>query len=456
MRRSISELNPGVSRHPLSSAEERGPGGEFNYGEIKLVCIICLVALAILLTGCAGMREIDEAAYILAMGLDRGPGRNIEVSVAVGNAVTGGQAQGGAGGNPAQSLRIYTATAPTVFSALNLINTVVELPLTPTHLKMVVFSESLARRGIREQLDIFVRWRQFRRTIFLAVTPGPARAAIESLVPPLQNPAKFLEMMTLTQNYVGFTPFGQLLGFYNAYKTKGAPIALMVAPRTSKPALALTQTGIPDARPDLDVSGDPGNLTAGRAPVAGEGPLQFMGTAVFARDKMVGALNGNQSLAMSIMRGELRRAFITVPDPVESGRFILAEISQIRKPRVNVKRTGGGIVISQDILLNGEIVTVQGDKAYETPGRNRPVERALEKWIRGKCLEVLAKMQALGADIFGFGDKARWLVPDWAAWRKLDWRKEFKAARPALRIRVRVDRMGLVIEKNAVREEREE
>ena len=153
------------------------------------------------------MKEIDEAAYILAMGLDRGPGRNIAVSVAVGNAVGGGQGQGAAGGNPAQAIRVYSTTAPTIFTALSLINTVVERQLTPTHLKLVVFSEALARQGIRGHLDTFIRWRQFRRTIYISVTPGPARAVIESLVPPTQeNPGKFLEMMILTQSYRGFHP----------------------------------------------------------------------------------------------------------------------------------------------------------------------------------------------------------------------------------------------------------
>ena len=153
--------------------------------------------------------------------------------------------------------------------------------------------------------------------------------------------------------------------------------------------------------------------------MAGEGPLQFMGTAVFDRDKMVDTLNGNQSLALSIMRGELRRTFITVPDPQESGQSIQVELSQIKRPRVSVKHAGGGIGIREDIMLNGEVAGVQADKTYETPGRSRLVEQAVEKWIRGKCLEVFGLTQTLGTDIFGFGDKARWLVPDWPAWQQL-------------------------------------
>ncbi|MGE5599127.1 MAG: Ger(x)C family spore germination protein [Bacteroidota bacterium] len=413
------------------------------------------LCLAVLFSGCAGMREIDEAAYILAMGLDRGPGRNLTVSVAVGNAVPGGQIQAAAGGSQTQAVRAYTAAAPTIFAALSLINTVVERPLNPAHLKLVIFSASLARRGIREQLDTFVRWRQFRRTIYLSVTPGAARAAIESLVPPIQeSPAKFLEMMILTQGYVGFTPSGQLLKFYNAYKTKGAPVALLLAPRTNKAALAATPAGTPYTAADLGRgAGDPADLTAGRAPVAGEGPLQFMGTAIFAGDRMVGTLDGHQSLAMSIMRGELRRAFVTVPDPEERGRVIQVELSQAGRPRVRVRRAGGGFRISEDILLHGEVAGVETERAYETPGRPRLVERAVEKWLADNCRGVFAKARSLGTDIFGFGDKARWLAPDWPSWQRLDWRKEFRESLLALGLKVHINRMGLVIEKNAVREE---
>lgn len=417
--------------------------------------IIVLFCLSLLLPGCAGMREIDEAAYILALGLDRGPGGNIVASVVVGNAVAAGRGQGGGENEISQAVRVFSASAPSLFAGLSLINTVLERQINPTHLKLIVFSADLARAGVGEHLDTFARWRQFRRTVYLSVTPGRAQDVMESLVPSIQeNPGKFLEMMVATQSFVGYTPLRQMLQFYNAYKTKGeSPIAIMVSPRTNLLELAQTK----DAAPVIEIDPrsavrDPGALVAGQPPIRGNGPLQFMGTAVFERDRMVGVLDANQSLALAIMRGEMQRSFITVPDPREPGKDMQIELSRLGRPRVRVKRHGG-VTIREDLYLQGEVAGIQAQEAYETPERIEWVERAVMRWVLRECRRVFREAQSLGTDVFGFGDRARWLVPDWPAWQQWDWQSDFRQARLDLRVKIQVDRTGLIIEKNAVREE---
>lgn len=406
--------------------------------------------IAIFLTGCWGAKEIDESAYPIALGLDKGFGGKIMISVAVANFSTPAsyenQETARSGNN---GVRVLSALAPGIFSGLNMINSVLERQLNLGHLKIVVISEALARDGIDKYLDAFVRWRQFRRTIYLAVTEGEAVNVIKNIIPQSQeNPAKFLEMTLLTQRYTGYIPRGQFLDFYNAYKTKGeSPIVPVIAPLGSefqpqdKPAQTIN---LP-----LD---DPGNSIAGRSPISGETPLQLLGTAVFKGGKMIYKLNGDETIALSLMRGEFRRAYLPIPDPEEPDKIIQVELSIIQKPRNIIKKEGNNIRVRTELTLLADILSIQSKIPYEKPAGITRIEQSVAAWVEKKCTAVLVKARTNGTDIFGFGETARWLFPDWPSWQRFDWTRAFKDLTLDLHVKVHVDRTGLIIQKNAVSE----
>lgn len=422
-----------------------------------LVILPCLTAL---LAGCWGAKEIDEAAYAFALGIDSGPDQNITISMLIFNpgdsiATAGITNQSLSPGR----IRVFTTEAPSVFSGINIINTMLERQIELGHLKMVVFGETLARRGIEGYLDTMVRWRKFRRTIYLAVAnQGTARRVIEGIVPPAgSNAGKYLEMMFITQGFVGFTPRNQMLDFYNALKTKGeVPVAALVAPRATKYDLR-TEHEIRLDSGKITVpsgaAGDPGQSTAGDPPLSGEAPLQFLGAAVLHRGKLVQKLTGNETLAFSLLRDEFNRAYINVPDPEAPDQIIQMEISRIRRPEIKLKKEGLQIRGQVFVTVLGNPIGVESNRRYETPSKKSLLEQAVEKWIKQQCYGVFHKAQTAGTDIFGFGNYARWLAPDWETWRKWDWGSSFQTMKLELAVKVHIDRPGLIIKKNAVREE---
>lgn len=416
-----------------------------------------LIIISVFTSGCWGSKEIDEAAYVLALGLDQGPGKNIIVSVAIGNVTTAPSSS--TGGQPLAGLRtkVFSTVAPSTFSGLNTINTILERQISLSHLKLVVFSEGLARQDLSNYLDTLVRWRQFRRTVYMAVAKGEARSVLEAIAPPNEdNPGKFLEMMLLTQGYVGYTPRGQILGFYNAYKTKGeAPIALLVAPRMTK--YQLSQDHPENVASGMNMNTDiknPGTYIAGQPPLQGEGLLEFQGTAIFNKGRMVGELNGDETIALSILRNEFNRTFVTLPDPEVQDKLIQVELSRTRKSAIQVKKTNvGNYKTLVKIFLNADVVNIQSGKSYELPNHIKIIEQATKKWVIKQCQSAIRKAQSNGTDIFGFGRSARWLAPDQQTWDKWNWRRTFTNMPVELHVKVHLNRTGLVIEKNAVREE---
>ena len=413
-----------------------------------------ILAVIFMVTGCWGAREIDEAAYPLVLGIDPGPGKNLIISVAIANITTGSAVSSGAQSLSGIKTRVFTTEAPSIFTGLTAINTILERQISLGHLKMVVFSEALARQGVDEFFDVLTRWRQFRRTIYIGVSKGEARNIVNAVIPPSEdNPNKFLEMMLLTQGFVGYTPRGQVLQFYNALKTKGEdPIAMYIAPRLSK--FNQTENQSQDTvTGDTAFSPDPGNYTASGPRVTGEGPLQFLGTAIFKKGKMVDKLTGNESIAFSIIRGEFSRTFITVPDPVQSDKVIQVEISRIKKPEIKLKRIGDKFQARVKLFVLGDIAGVATNQKYELPSRIPLLEKSIKKWISKYASAVFRKAQLNGTDIFGFGNYAHWMVPDWEAWQQWDWDETFHNLALDLKVIAHVDRTGLIIEKNAVKED---
>jgi spore germination protein KC len=421
----------------------------------KLLVIFILLFSSISLTGCWGSKELDEAGYVMALGLDASPDQDLIVSVIIDNpGVTSGTGKDEPTIFPGQ-MRVFTVEAPTLFSGLNLMNTVLENQIELSHTKMVIFGENLARRDIEPYMDALTRWRKFRRTFYIAVAQGEARRVIESIVPPAGlNGAKFLETMFTSQQYTGYTPENQLLIFYNALKAKGAdPIAALIAPRTNKYELAADTEnrmfpGTTDFKTD---SGDPGNYTAGNPPVSGNGSLQFLGTAVFRRGQMVEKLTGNETMALKMIRGELTRAFISIPDPEVSGKTMQVELSQIREPQIKIVKEGNQLRARVHLTILGDTIGIESSRQYETPHNISLIKKAVQRWINEQCYEVFHKAQAAGSDIFGFGNYARWLAPDWDRWQKWDWNESFQTMKLDLAVQVHVNRTGLIIKKNAVR-----
>ena len=65
----------------------------------RIILLAAALALNLFLGGCYGYHEVDESAYILALGLDRGRENIVSVTaqVAVPRNIAGG-AEGGGGG----------------------------------------------------------------------------------------------------------------------------------------------------------------------------------------------------------------------------------------------------------------------------------------------------------------------------------------------------------------------
>lgn len=440
--------------------------------------LLCLVT-ALCAAGCWDRTEVDDLAFIMAIGLDEAPNDQVYVTfhiavpraVAGGGGSGGGSGGGGGGGAGQQSSLITTLMGRSVFSLLNLVNTHVDRRPSLVHGKMVVIGEKLARRGIAPYIGELVRFREARRTMFLAVTQGTAKDFIEKNRPILeQNPAKNLELLSLANRQTGFIPPSQIHRFLVEMQSLGEePVAILAGIKEEAPGGRTEQStggasgrpgGFPDGgspaggagteppkmpKPPPVPARSDSDYTAGQSPSVGGNPVELLGGAVFRGDRMVGKITGQDVRAMLMVRGTFKRGTLVLEDPFVKDRYVSCDIRLARPTEIRVSKEGRGFHVKVKIMLEGEVIGSQSLIDYSNPKNLHTLERRVAEDLKRSCEHIVRKAQReFRADIFAFGNKVRHLTKTWREWEDLNWPERFPEARVDIDLRLDLRRTGLL------------
>lgn len=410
-----------------------------------------LMALVFLLltAGCYGYREVDESAYVIALGIDKGRENMLSVSfqIAVPKAITGGGGGvgGGGGGGPGGdkgTAFVTTIESPTLLSALESVNAYVDRRATLTHTRAIIFSRDLAEESIVPYLAPLTRFREFRRNTFVMVTTCPAKDFLKEIQPVLEdNPAKYLELLTGGNRYTEFIPDSTFYNFYNPLKQRAqSPLAALAG---------LQRQGEGPVDPTFKPKA---GYIAGQIPRDGGGKPELMGAAVFSEGKMVGAINGEEVGYVKMIRGEFRRTIMNLRDPLAPDKFIIFEMRPQKSPETKTELIDGTAFVSTRVFLEGTIISIQSGENYEDPDKMPLLEQAVEERLTEQTGKLVQKAQTeFRTDFFGFGQFIRkqfLTLPEWEQYR---WSERFPEAEVDVTYRFRIRRTGLLHETRPVK-----
>ena len=410
----------------------------------KLLYLYLTFALLIL-PGCWGYKEVDESAFILALGVDKGEENllNLTAQIAVPKNIAGG-GEGGGGGGGAESTMIVSVETPTILAGLDLLGSFVERRPSLKHTKVIVFSGELAREDMGKYLAPLVRYRQFRRNTFIVISRGKAKELVKNTQPIMEDtPAKYIELLMGASRYTGLFPISsQVHWFYNAAKSETRqPVAILAAVASNKQ----------DKETKRRQSA--GSYVAGDIPREGGNKIDHMGTAVFRGGRMVGELNGDQTIAMEMIRGNFEEGIFSVPDPNVSEKYILLEAHAERKPVTQISLAGEVPVINVEVPLDAEFLSIQSNIAYERPEAIVEVETAFAQLLERDADKLIRKTQEeFQSDVFGFGEEAKKKFLTWDDWEQYDWLKVYPQVDINVSFNINIRRIGLLRESSPVRE----
>ncbi len=384
----------------------------------KLFLILCILLITVtLLSGCYDSRGIEDLAYATAIGLD--VSENSILSLTFQFSIPSSSSESGS--SQASNTDTITVECSSINSGISLINSHISKEVNLSHCKVVVFSEELAEQGVSEYLDTLANNVEIRPDCNVIITKCPAKKFIENASPSIETlTARYYEVALKSSEYTGYTTSTKLTDFISDVKNsfiQGSAI------------LGGINYGNNTGGNEGTYSGLDSSYTAGQTPINDKNSVETFGTAVFYDDKLVGELNGLESICYSLITNTLKRCNISIPDPFNINSSIDLNLHNKKEPKIDVKLINGSPYISVELFLEGYGVSLDEDTNYSSAEDINIINKYAEEYLKLQLKDYLYKTsKELKSDICGFGKYALSKYLTWDEWLESNWLENYKNA----------------------------
>lgn len=390
--------------------------------------MLVLALSCTLITSCWSAREIDQLAFIVAMGVDKEDDL-IKLTVQV---VVGGGGSGGEGEGSGAPVWITSVTGNSLSEAVFSLHRIISKTPFLSHSYVLILGEDLARDGIAEVLDWVGRDREMRNSLQVAVALGSAEDIIKVEPKMTQLPAEYIEALLRLGVETGQIPNAHLLQMRVAY--------------ANRPALQIMMPLI-QPQPQEDTGGGSG----GENPAAGAGgssssgeeqkpeSIELKGTAVFRDDKMVGTLDLRESRGVAWLTGQISDTLVTINR--QEGQ--VTQNVDFAQAKYRLRESGANFVLEARVTQDGVLKAWPlGTDQGITPTILAQLENDLVRVIEEEIRAALTKLQKdYNADVLGLGERLRRLDSD--LYKSLNWDEAFPSLQLATDIKASFRRIGL-------------
>ena len=159
----------------------------FQKGEQTMKKLIIPLILCIFLCGCYDFEEIDNMAYVIAIGIDKGEEKALKVSFQYALPLKADEKED-------KTTLLKTIETDSILTAQTIAESEMAKTTELSHLKLVLFSEEIARLGILPfKRDLFESL-SLRPDTYIAVCEGKATDTLNKTSSPLEkNPSRYYE-----------------------------------------------------------------------------------------------------------------------------------------------------------------------------------------------------------------------------------------------------------------------
>ncbi len=339
--------------------------------------VLCIV-LCVTLCGCYDAGEVEESAYAVAIGIDKGNSEAYRYTFQISNPLESGDVSAeeppgdnktdenkneGENKNESEKKSGNNKTADSItveandyFTAADKLKSILSKNLSLSHLKLIVFSKEAARDGALGHSELMLREREVR--------PGTNLCLAESAQDFLTNVKPTLEESTVRYYEL----------YFKNYKIPYAPVT-QLRDFVGRCAESGFDAVIPTVK---------GNS------------LEGMG--IFSEEKLQIEADAGDVLLYKLLMGELKEGAVETSDGTKV-------ISSCGKPRVEINENGEKINIS---------VKVKSD------GKNKEKLDALSR----EAEEFLSNSYKNGCDVIGIGRRLKKNFLTQKKWMEYNWRKK--------------------------------
>lgn len=390
-----------------------------NYKVRKAFAIFILTLLILVATtSYYGIRGIDNLAYVVAIGIDVGANENLLLSLQI-SLPNGGESSGSS--SQSTSVVVESVECSSINAGITLFNSYLGKEINLSHCKVLVISEEFATQGVSEVLYTLTNEIQFRTTSNIIISKCDAKSYLEYSAPLLDKvSARYYEIAPTSSEYTGYTESITCNEFLSAISNNfSSPVAILGSINSEA-----TQTQ------DLASSEVTSHYTAGQTPISPKNDgVETMGLAVFNDDKLVGELNGFESICHLIISNKLKNAQIRVPSPIEELDFIDLYIELGNDTKNSVYLVNNTPYITSKIKVTAKMQSMNKNINLLDEELVNKIETSAETYLKENIMNYLYKTsKEFDADIDSFGLYASKYFSTNQEWKNYNWIHHYKDA----------------------------
>lgn len=383
----------------------------------RIIAVFFLCAF--LLTGCWDQRELSTITVITGMAVDKGKNGKYKLSCE---------------GINAQELNAKTSSGYSPALVLSLEgNTISELTqkmsiqgsrnLVYSHMRTLIISEEVARKGMMDFLDYLERNREIRDDFNILISRNVKAADVLRVSYPFQKSTSlklFSQLETMVKNWGG-DPNVRLKDVINAWRSDGRQPIMAAVKIQGDPKKGINVDNMKKLTPDALVVLD--------------------SLAVFKKSKLLGFLSITDSRNYLWVEDNLVRTAMSVP--CGKNRYIAVQFYN-SKTRTKSQIVFGRPEIHVNIRAESYLDGTQCLDDLSKVATYKKYEKMVERKVRDEVQKTIRMtQQKYHVDIFGFGELA--MRQDYQDFKKIKnhWDESFTDAKVSVHVKVNLRRSGI-------------
>lgn len=375
---------------------------------MKLLKIFVLLLIPLLFTGCYNKKELDNLAYVIAIGADKADGQNLNITyqIAIPIKIAG---EGNEIGS--STFTTYTVTAPSIFIANSKVNAITSKEVNLSHLNLIIYGEELARSELTGHINSLVSNVAIRPKTSVAVCKGTAEDFLKTAAPILEtSPARFYVLALNSYEYTAENAKTEVLDFYTSAQSPCKDAVAVIASLSGDMAL-------------------------------------FRGLAAFSGSKMVGEISPEMTISHLMITNTLKNGTIYVPDAKEKDKTASIRITPNGACKIKVNINNNIPKIDINIPINAHIEAFSSNTDYLDKENVEILKNTIETELEKKIIEYLNKTIEFDSDIAGLGRFAKINYLTFDEFEKTNWKEIYKNSQFSVNFEVNMNVSKIIYHK---------
>ena len=407
--------------------------------------------------------SVDNISYVIALAVDENEGeQNLQVTFEFMDTSAFSSDQSG----DSKGAIIDTITAPSINSAINLLNAYIGKEVNLAHCKVVVFSDKIAEKGISSEVSELMNNIQVRPSTNIIICKGNALKYVQNSTSQLEKIlTKYYDIFPNSSEYTGYTSNIMIGEFYNYLTTKECGnLAILgglnptISPSNSSgnPSNESSdgsssgsgggsqgssggESSVNSSKENSKSKEKPNNnnnlsqIISGNAPILGERGTENIGLAVLKDGIYKGDLTAIDTLCHTLIKGEVNSFLLTINNTEIYKNYLDVSLYENNPPKISIDIFGDEPIINVKIKLVGRISNLKDGINYSDESTNldlNAISSAVNKSLEDYIYHYLQRTSTeFKCDIDYFYNYAKRNFKTIDDWKNYDWASKYEKSK---------------------------